>query len=306
MAQGIIILNCGSGSAASLETLSERAASSLRGRGLEPVVHLVEPRELDAAIRSTDPGRAGLLVIGGGDGSIRAAASHAADHNIPLAILPMGTMNLFAKDLGVDLDPSVAADSLASGTIERVDLGEVNGHMFLHSAVLGVVPRMGAVREETRGRRGLAALAEAAQKFARVLVRERPIRAGVELHGKLHDVSTFMLAVSANRLRAKPVGALARESLQAGELGVYWATHEGRAGLVQLLGELGVGLWGLDERIERHAVEEALVHTSGWTKVSIDGELERLRSPLRFAVRPGVLSVLVPSSLDAGGAEDDA
>lgn len=293
MQQGWVILNSAAGSAGSLDEIGQRAAVSLRARGLDPVVRILQPAELGAAIAEAE-GPGGALIVGGGDGTIRSAADHAARAGLTLGILPMGTMNLFAKDLGVPLDPGGAADALAQSTMSRVDLGEVNGHLFLHSAVLGIVPRVGEVREQARGRTGLATAGEVLRRVGDVVSREQPLRLVLEAGGRRRRINTFMLGISANRLSGKPVGALARESLEAGELGVYWATHRGRAGLLQLLAELGSGLWGLDDRIEKHAAPRLTVHGPRRMRVSIDGEIARLSSPLRFAIRAGVLRVLVP------------
>ncbi|MCC7389626.1 MAG: hypothetical protein IT431_12755 [Phycisphaerales bacterium] len=291
--QGWVILNSAAGSAVSLDEIGDRASTALRARGLRPVVRILQPSELSGAIAEAE-GPDGALIVGGGDGTIRAAADHAARTGLTLGILPMGTMNLFAKDLGVPLDPGAAADALAHSTAARVDLGEVNGRLFLHSAVLGIVPRVGEVRERARGRTGLASAGELLRRVGDAVYREQPLRLVLEVGDRRRRIHTFMLAISANRLSGKPAGALARESLEAGELGVYWATHTGRAGLLQLLAELGSGLWGLDDRIEKHAAARLTVHGPRRVKVSIDGEIELLATPLRFAIRAGVLRVLVP------------
>jgi diacylglycerol kinase family enzyme len=296
MRRGWVILNSAAGSADSLDKIGARAAEALRARGLDPVLRILDPAELTLAIAEAE-GPDGTLIVGGGDGTIRAAADHAARAGMILGILPMGTMNLFAKDLGVPLDPGAAADALAESTVARVDLGEVNERLFLHSAVLGIVPRVGEVRERARGRGGVATAWEVLGRISDVISREQPLRLVLEADGRRRRIHTFMLAISANRLSGKLVGALARESLEAGELGVYWATHTGRAGLLQLLAELGSGLWGLDDRIERHAAPHLTVHGPRRVRVSIDGEIESLASPLRFAIRAGALRILVPPEI---------
>lgn len=293
--RAVVVINRRSGGADSLEQLAERVGEALRQRGLAPDLRIVEPSDLPAELRRIERGSAGLLVIGGGDGSIRCAAARAMEIDIPLAVLPLGTMNLVARDFGVPLTGAEAADALAEGEVVRIDVGEVNGRLFLHSVVLGIVPRMGSVRERSRGRRGLAALVKLVRHMWRIIFRERPLRAAIEFDGVRHRVSTFMIAISANRLRATAAASLARESLHAGELGIYWAKHKSRAGLLQLLGELGAGLWGLDDRVERHASREVVVRVPRWRALaSIDGEPERLGAPLRFSVRPLALQVLVP------------
>jgi len=305
--RAVVILNKGSGGAASLHELGDRVGDAVRERGFEPHVRMVEPAELTAALGQVHGDSTGLLVIGGGDGSIRCAAARAMELGLPLAVLPLGTMNLVAKDFGVPLTGGEAADALASGKIAEIDVGEVNGRLFLHSAVLGIVPSMGAERERSRGHKGIGAGIELVRRMWGVIQRERPLHAMLEFGGERHNVKTFMIAISANRLRAMGPSALLRDSLEAGELGVYWATHQTRAGLLQLLGGLGTGLWGLDERVARHAAREVLVRARRRRLlVSIDGEPELLPLPLRFRVRAGALRVLVPTRVAEETASADA
>lgn len=305
--RAVVILNTCSGAAAPLHELGERVGDALRARGLDPELRMVDPPELTRALGAVRKDSTALLVIGGGDGSIRCAAARAMELAVPLAVLPLGTMNLVAKDFGVPLTGGEAADAIASGRVAQIDVGEVNGRLFLHSAVLGIVPSMGAERERSRGRRGLAAGMELARKMWGVIQRERPLQATLEFGGERRQVRTFMIAISANRLRAMGPSALLRDSLQAGELGIYWATHQTRAGLLQLLGALGAGLWGLDERVERHAASEVVVRARRRRiLVSIDGEPELLPLPLRFRVRAGALRVLVPARVAEETASADA
>jgi diacylglycerol kinase family enzyme len=308
MRRAIAILNrCAGGGGGALEELGERVAEALRMRGLHPEVRMVDPEELTSSLNAVERGGAELLVIGGGDGSIRCAAARAMELDIPLAVLPLGTMNLVAKDFGVPLTGAEAAEALTAGEIVRIDVGEVNGRLFLHSAVLGIVPSMGAERERARGERGVAAAFALARRMWGVISRERPLRASLEFGGQSRTVSTYMIAISANRLRGSAPAALLRDSLQAGELGIYWATHQTRAGLLQLLGELGAGLWGLDERVERHAAAEVTVRARRRrVLVSIDGEPELLELPLRFRVRAGALRVLTPQRVAEETAGADA
>lgn len=316
MPRAIVIINRKSGSAANAEALAGATREALGSRGVDCDVRLVEPPELPQTLDGIEPGQADLLVIGGGDGSIRAAAATALKLDIPLAVLPLGTMNLVARDLGIPLRPGDAAASLVSDRFVHVDVGRVNGSLFLHSAVLGVVPRMGEERERDRGRRGLFATVDLLERMWRTVRRERPMRADIQLRhdrtSEQAEVKTYMIAVSANRLSGRFRGRpLARDVLDGGELGVYWSTHRNLSGLLQLLGELGAGLWGLDDRVVRRAATEVLVRVArggsgvgGWpgrrtVLVSVDGEVERTAQPVRFTVQPRALRMLVPPPVAA-------
>ncbi|MBK7404533.1 MAG: hypothetical protein IPJ41_07815 [Phycisphaerales bacterium] len=305
LGRAVVILNRRAGSAGSLEPLGECVSRAVRARGLVAETRIVEPDALGEALGGISAGSVELLVVGGGDGTLRSAAARAVELGITLAVLPLGTMNLVAKDLGVPLDAEAAAESLAAATCIEVDVGEVNGQVFLHSAAVGIVPRMGRVREESRASPG--GMLDLMRDMSKMILRERAMRARIEFEGEAVDILTFMVAVSANRLRASAISALARESLQEGELGLYWATHIGRSGLLQLLGELGSGLWGLDERVERRSTREVMLSTRRRNLlVSIDGEPVRMAAPLRFAVRPSALRVLVPPAEEVRADGTDA
>src|SRR6266511_603650 len=94
----------------------------------------------------------GIVVAGGGDGTINAVASALVGTDTPLGILPLGTLNHFAKDLKIPLDLESAARTIIARRMIRVDVGEVNGRIFLNNSSLGIYPRIVEAREEHRRR----------------------------------------------------------------------------------------------------------------------------------------------------------
>jgi diacylglycerol kinase family enzyme len=100
--RALVIMNRRSGSASAIEEVGEAVSAAVLARGLEPEVHAVEPGDLLRALARAERGRTDLLVIGGGDGTVRYGAVRAMEIGVPLAVLPMGTMNLVAKDLALE------------------------------------------------------------------------------------------------------------------------------------------------------------------------------------------------------------
>jgi undecaprenyl-diphosphatase len=127
-------------------------------------------------------GRARALGVAGGDGSVAAAAAVALEHGLPLAVVPAGTLNHFARDVGVDT-PEEAADAVRSGSAVQVDVAEVNGTPFLNTSSIGVYPRVVERRDQLSGRLGKwLALTVAAAEVMRhgspveLVVNDRPVK----------------------------------------------------------------------------------------------------------------------------------
>src|SRR5262245_58597943 len=129
-----ILMNAGSGSE---DKSAVRTAidSALEGSGRDIQVLLARrPRELPALARQAAQNRPGILVAAGGDGTLNAVAAEARAQGLPLAVIPLGTFNYFARDLGIPVDPAVAARLLIEGTLRKVPVGQVNGQLFLNNA----------------------------------------------------------------------------------------------------------------------------------------------------------------------------
>jgi hypothetical protein len=98
-------------------------------------------------------GEIDAVVVGGGDGSVRTVASVLADTGVPLGVLPLGTLNHFARDLGIPLDVEAAAETIAKGDVRVVDLAKANGEIFINNASIGIYPYL-VIARERQGRPG--------------------------------------------------------------------------------------------------------------------------------------------------------
>ncbi|MEO5722856.1 MAG: diacylglycerol kinase family protein, partial [Ilumatobacteraceae bacterium] len=144
--------------AGSVDETSEELAEITRAfadQGIEATVSAVDPHKLPESMRDAWNSGVEAIIIAGGDGSVNCAAGVAAETGIVLGVLPMGTFNHFAKDLGVPTnDIAEAVAWLARATMRPVDIGEVNGRAFVNNASIGVYPKMVADREAIREHRG--------------------------------------------------------------------------------------------------------------------------------------------------------
>ncbi len=160
------------------------------------------------------------IVIGGGDGTVQAAASVLAASDLPLGILPLGTLNHFARDLGLPLDLEAALRVVAAGRIRLVDVGEVNGRVFINNSSLNIYPQLVAEHERYR-RHGPARWLAAALALYRVSWRLTRPRVRVLAPGRQAEHRTGCLFIANNMYRLDAFASAKRMRLNDGELCLY-------------------------------------------------------------------------------------
>ncbi len=293
-----VILNRDSGGASDPDELLAHALTVHRAAGWEARGVAVPGEQIGRALEEIAGDGPERIVVAGGDGTIRAAARAAMACDAALGVVALGTMNLLAKDLGLPLDPFEAVNALPTAREARIDVGEVNGLIFLHSSLIGVFPQIGVERERARREGGVAGYAGAAANAARVVWRAPAVRVELQIDGRAQRLRTFAIVVSNNRMRGDPSAPYRRVRMDAGSLGLYVSKHAGRAGLFRLLMSIGLGRWRFDQDIHEHEALEVTIHSWRPLQVSNDGEIERMRSPLRYRLLPGALRALVPAAAE--------
>ena len=251
----------------------------------------VDVTELAAcAVREGCP----VVVAGGGDGTVRAVASAVAYTETALGILPLGTLNHLARDLGIPIDLEGAAKVVVNGTPVAVDAAQVNGRLFVNNSVIGLYPWYRAIRdrEEELGRpKPLAIL-----KGILTVFRANPyLRVRLIVKGQQVERKTPYILVANNRHGMDGYNLGRRQSLREGRIWVYMMKPQTRWGLLRLVLSLLFGQFRGERDFEAVAAEEATVMTRGKTlNVSLDGEIVTLKTPLEFRILAGALKVIVP------------
>lgn len=305
----IVLLNKFAGMAGSLagEKLPDALVSSFELHGTSATVKLVAPAELAAAAqdacRKITDGEFDGVVVGGGDGTVHTVANALAGSAITLGIIPLGTLNHFAKDLGIPLGLDAAVATIAAGHTRHVDLGELNGEIFINNSSIGIYPYLVLDRERIRRRRGLAKWTAMFLAGLRTL-RHFPLRRlRICAEGWVEPVRSPCVFVGNNeyRLTAPAIGR--RERLDAGELCVYVAKQQSRLALfwVALRSVLGLLDPSRELRIMKLPAVEIIARRHRLL-IALDGEIRMIRSPLRYRIRPGDLQVLVPAAAQAATA----
>jgi diacylglycerol kinase family enzyme len=289
-----IIVNARSG-APGKDIAVERAAAALRDRGIDARIDLVSSaHDLHAAAARAAEGDADVVVAGGGDGTVAAVAAGLLDSPKTFGVLPLGTFNYFARRLGVPLELEGALDVIAtSTTVRAVSVGEVNGRMFLNNASIGLYPAVLKQRESTYRRVGRSQAA-AYLSVAAVMVRP-PGFLNLELaaDGVALARQTPLLFVGVNPHQLETFGIPGYDCVNDGRLAAYITRPLGTLQLWQLgLRGLLRGLHGTDA-LEVVCARELVVQVRRRrVRVAMDGEVARLRGPLRFRIREKALRVL--------------
>jgi diacylglycerol kinase family enzyme len=284
-----LILNPASGGAAALRRRLTRTA---RERGL--LVRVLAPGEgaRRVALEAADDG-ARALAVAGGDGSVAAVAGVAVERGLPLAVVPTGTLNHFARDLGLDLArPLRALDAFGAGRESRVDVGRINGRLFVNNVSLGVYAEM-LGDPGYRGDKLRVAQAKLQAAFSDPGMR-RALRITPPGEAPLEGVVAVVVSNNPYEFaRWDRFGR--RHSLDTGTLQVSVID----ASTVDQLERLLAGsLMGPIEfrSVLRHWTSECLETglLGEVVQAGMDGEPVALEAPLRFSVDPGALRVLVP------------
>jgi diacylglycerol kinase family enzyme len=234
------------------------------------------------------------LVAAGGDGTVNALASVAIGGDVPLGILPLGTLNHFAKDLGIPLELEEAMKVILAGRTCAVDVGEVNGRVFLNNASLGVYPRIVQLREQYRGR-GLGKWLAALWAALAVLRRRSFMNVRIRTQDENIVRHTPLVLVGNNAYHTTGLAAGSRSSLNQGLLALYVMNVGSRAGLLRQSWEIWRKGAGQVRELDSLMTEDAVIEAARPAiRATLDGELLVLRTPLRCRCRPGGLRVLVP------------
>jgi diacylglycerol kinase family enzyme len=268
----------------------------VRAAGAEPRVEL--PRggaDLVSLAKKLVKEKPERIIVGGGDGTMSAAASVIADSGVALGVLPLGTLNHFAKDLGIPLDAAEALRVAVQGRPAPVDLGEVNGRAFLNNSSIGLYPAM--VRQREKQRRRLGRSKWHAMLWAGLTV----LRAHPFLHLRLvfdgveHHRRTPFVFVGNNVYSMEGFDIGARKRLDCGVLSLYLTQRRGRLGFVLLALRALLGRLQQGSDFEAATTQELRIDSHHQRLlVAIDGEVEPMDLPLDFRIRQGALRVALP------------
>jgi len=237
------------------------------------------------------------VVAGGGDGTVNAVAGKLAGTDTPLGVLPMGTLNHFAKDAGIPLNLAAAVRNLFTGQVTRVDVGEVNRRVFVNNSGVGFYPHFVRQREEQEkhGHVKRVAFMLALRAVVRRYIRLR-IKVRMDQADALEHVTPFLF-VGNNRYQTSGLRIGTRSGLDSGRLWVCTAPTLGRRHVITVAMRTLFG-GATDQELSAFEAQELWVEPgTARVNVSADGEVSIMDAPLHYKIRPRALGVVVPSQV---------
>jgi YegS/Rv2252/BmrU family lipid kinase len=235
------------------------------------------------------------VIAGGGDGTINAVASVLVGTERRLGVLPLGTLNHFAKDLSIPPDLEEAARVCVAGHTARVDVGEVNGRIFLNNSSLGLYPSIVRQREKQQERLGRGKWPAFIWAALSVLRRYPFLNVRLSVDDREMARRTPFVFIGNNEYEMENFNMGARSCLDKGQLSMYVAHRTGRLGLVRLAFSALFGSLHKQEDFDALCTKEIWIETRHKRlRVATDGEVTVMTTPLHYRVRPGALRVLVP------------
>lgn len=277
------------------QEVANAVEARLRQGGHEVTIELVQPQEIGAAMDRAIASGPDTLVVGGGDGTIKAAAEKLAGTDTALGIIPLGTINLLARDLHIPFDPEEAAAALSEGKRRAIDVAEVNGHIFLCSSLLGLPIKIAEQRQALRGLDFGERLGRYWSIVHDFLSNRRRFEIEVDDGQYPRRVRAMSIAISNNPLSETAGTIPTRRKITGGQLALYLSKHETGGAMGWSILQRMLGRWRPDPEIEEFCASSITLRSSREkVRASNDGEIEELETPLKYSIRPLALNVIAP------------
>ncbi|GAC1408408.1 MAG: diacylglycerol kinase family protein [Burkholderiaceae bacterium] len=277
--------------ATTLTQLFERAGMHVH------VTLAADGAQMLAVARAAVAAGAKVVIAGGGDGTMNAVASELVGSSCALGVLPMGTLNHFAKDLGIPIAVEAAVATVAANHTTQVDTGEVNGKVFLNNSGLGMYPAIVRDREHQQHRLGRGKWLAFASAAWTTLRRYPFLTVGLAVDGKRQTYSTPFIFIGNNAYSMNGFTLGERSTLQQGVLSLYVAQRTSRLGLFRLALQSLFGRLNQAKDFRASLAQDLVIETRRRkVYVATDGEVNQMETPLHYRVRARSLRVIVPAT----------
>lgn len=295
----VAVLNSGGGTLRTmdLDAFAARLRDRLGEAGHTVDVRVVEGAGLmDALRQAVALPDADVVLAGGGDGTISAAAGVVMETGKSLAVLPAGTMNLFARSLGVPLDLDSAIAALATGKVREVDVATANGRPFVHQYSVGLHAKLVKIRDEMSFSSRLGKIGASVRATLATVIRPPSMLVTIDIDGTEILVRASGIGVTNNLFGEGHLPYADRPD--GGTLGVYVTTARRLPHLLSALLRMLIGQWRRNAHVEIHTGRQVVLKFTRLHKrhrCVIDGELSPIENETTIRTHPKSLRVLVPA-----------
>ena len=294
--EAVVLINRGGGSLGKRGAVRQSDVSdALHEAGINAEPQWLHGSEICNAAKAAVAAGAKVVIAGGGDGTISSVAGALAGTEAKLGVLPLGTLNHFARDLCIPADLKRAAATIVAGKSRPIDIAEVNDRTFINNSAIGLYPLMVLDREAQQQNLGRSKRWAMTVAAARTLVRFSSRRLTLIVNDQRAQVDTPLLFVGNNAYRMQLPDAGKREALDRGELFVLVLRRKSRLGFCVASLRALFGRAREDDVVRLQHVERLRVDSHRSTlAVSLDGETVRLKPPLDYRIHKAALKVIAP------------
>ena len=295
MARVTVLLNTSAGAARRDPNIAFKIAESFRAASMDADIEFISAAECAARCRSTSERGEHLIVVGGGDGTISAAASMLVGTGTILGILPLGTLNHFARDLGVPDELKQAAELIGRRSERLVDVAQMNDRMFINNSAIGLYPLMVVDRDLQRRTLGRSKRLAMIVASIRTLARFGHQRLMLTVNDEKTRADTPLLFVGNNAYRLDIGAPGQREAIDQGQLNVLVMRKKTRLGFVAASTRALFNRARNNDMVQLEQVERLRVECNrSVLAVSLDGEVVHAKPPLEYKIRKKALRVIAP------------
>jgi YegS/Rv2252/BmrU family lipid kinase len=290
-----VIINAGSGAGID-ERVRTLLAENLNADAINAQIHVAQSgAEITYLAEQAARSDAEIVVVGGGDGTLNSVAAHLIDTQKILGVLPLGTLNHFAKDLGIPLDLEQAVRTVLAGHIVNIDVGAINDRIFLNNSSLGLYPSMVHERKKVQ-RLGWGKWPAFIWAALLVLRRHPLLDVSLSTDGKTLTSRAPFVFIGNNEYEMETLNVGSRTCLDKGELSLYMTTDSSRLALVRLAVRVLLGGLRQEKDFLAMCTNEVWIGTKRRRiRVAMDGEVTVMEPPLHYKIRPRALRVFAPA-----------
>lgn len=290
MPQAALVVNAGSRSGAEL---ADSAATELQNNGVDVGFRCAcEGSKLADAVREALDAGLSPICVGGGDGTQSLAASVLKNTGVPQGILPLGTGNALARDLGIPTDVAGACRVVATGAPMKIDLGEVNGRVFVNLCSLGLTADIEAsLDSELKRKLGRAAYIG---PVAKALENAAPLNIVVRHDGRFEAFQTLLAGCGPGGTQGGILPFPGKAGHQTGVLSFYAVRSTDLSAYAELIWHLSRGTWTEMTSLVHFQSQQIEISADPPQSVVVDGEAA-FETPIKMTCLPGALTVIAPS-----------